>query len=105
MRQRAAALLRLLGADDGAGVAAGAPRGSAPPRAATDLMGGLDEPEQASAAPAVNGPDFIGEQPSQSEMLTSFSTASAEGVGAVNFGAGELLGQPEQSCWRLLPLW
>lgn len=64
MRQRAAVLLRLLGADEGAGAPAGAPRGNAPPSAVADLMGGLDEPEQASAAPAAAGPDLMGEQSS-----------------------------------------
>ena len=53
VRQRATALLTLLGAE----APAGAHGGAAPPAGAADLMGGLDEPSAASA-----GPDLMGEQ-------------------------------------------
>ena len=56
MRQRAAALLTLLGAE-GAPAPAGAHRGVAPPAGVADLMGGLDEPSAAAASP-----DLMGEQ-------------------------------------------
>ena len=55
VRQRAAALLKLLGAN-GDEAPAGAPRG-AQPRAVADLMGSLDEPEQ----PDVASTDVMGE--------------------------------------------
>ena len=54
MRQRAAALLTLLGAE-GASAPAGAHRGAAPPAGVADLMGGLDEPSAASASPDLMG--------------------------------------------------
>ena len=56
VRQRAAALLKLLGADS-AEAPAGAPRG-AQPASAADLMGGMDEPGNAAAAAA--GSDLMG---------------------------------------------
>ena len=56
MRQRATALLTLLGAED-AEAPGGAHRGAAPPAGVADLMGGLDEASAASA-----GPDLMGEQ-------------------------------------------
>ena len=56
MRQRAAALLTLLGAE-GAEAPAGAHRGAVPPAGVADLMGGLDEASAASA-----GPDLMGKQ-------------------------------------------
>ena len=58
MRQRAAALLKLLGADS-AEAPAGAPRG-AQPSSVADLMGGMDEPDSAPA-PAARS-DHMGEQ-------------------------------------------
>ncbi|CAL5227111.1 g10020 [Coccomyxa viridis] len=57
VRQRAAALLKLLGADS-AEAPAGAPRG-AQPASAADLMGGMDEPDNAAAAAA--GSDLMGD--------------------------------------------
>ena len=56
VRQRAAALLTLLGAE-GASAPAGAHKGAAPPAGVADLMGGLDKPSAASA-----GPDLMGKQ-------------------------------------------
>ena len=58
VRQRAAALLKLLG-NDSAEAPPGAPRG-AQPASVADLMGGLDEPEVSGAAAA--GSDLMGEQ-------------------------------------------
>ena len=77
MRQRAAALLKLLGADS-AEAPAGAPRG-AQPSSVADLMGGMDEPDSAPA-PAARS-DHMGEQ--LFVVLPSCLQLSSDALGAL----------------------